>query len=906
MTAGKIQQHIRIEVQGGNGGVKPGDGTVERLVTLKNRGQQRAAIDLWLKPNDASSEPLLQWCSWVPSLPVSLDADTQCEIILQFDIPQTAEPRLYTYAICAEAPQYPGEVIQRPQQLQVLASEQYLEARNEPVFTLDPQTSSEKPFQLAVGETLQVTVQVENRSRQTDRFFLSCPELMASWFDITYPDNITQAGTGVQTEGLPLNPGETGSIRLSLHPPSDTLAGHYFSTVRLKSSIRLDLVFLDVVYFTLGVDDRLSCSLSPTTALIAASTETFAFTVTNSGNVQRWLEAQAQDEAALFTYRFKPQHVQLIAGETATFDLTVKPRKWWRRTWQGAGQEIPFAVELLNAPPQEADQRVDVMEPMVETFNLSGPTIGTLIWKPRPTLLILAFLVVLLLGAFLGLSYWALWQFLVKPSLLPKVADFATAQKTYQDDGETPVRLNWTIQNIGQLKQVRVVRVPDVIDRQTDVQVDPKSQPKLTLQEENQTSSLESLCKLEMLPSKNFSFKPLWQFLYQYKPEIELDRQYENQAIQCRGVPTQVKDEGNYEFKLDVFAQPLAETPEKGQPDQGQSGKEQNVWQALLGLLAPKQADKGQDASKEPKLTLADSKTLKDVIVAPITPAILIFASKVPAYREPELAGTSSPTSGGIKPTSQLPIAPIKLNWTVAGAKKMEALELKVVKVGLNGFVATTSIRYPMSNGIPVALESRCRPQKTLLLCEDVVIDAKTAGQYTFSLSAILLPGQTVPSVNRLGKNAAPIQIKPPLPEIRTFTVNGQDAIENPKQIFTVSPARGVMEVTLAWNVPQVNRMKVELLPAPGVVQPAQSGKLKYSLSPNAGSTTLTLRVTNQVGEVVERAVILETAPFVPSSQSPTLPPPPPPADGSAPGSSPSGPSNPQELPPFELPPKAN
>ena len=887
MTAGKIQQHIRIEVQGSNGGVKPGDATIERFVTLKNRGQQKATIDLWLKANDPSSEPLLQWCSWYPALPLSLEADTQCEVTLRLDVPQTAEPRLYTYAICAEAPQYPGEVIQRPQQLQVLASEQYLEARNEPVFTLDPQTSSEKPFQLAVSETLQVNVQVENRSRQTDRFFLSCPELMPAWFDVAYPDSASQTGTGSQTEGLPLNPGETGSILLALHPPSGTLAGHYFSTIRLKSSNRLDLVFLDVVYFTLGVDDRLQCSLSPTSSLIAASAETFSFTVTNPGNVQRSLGAQAQDEAALFRYRLKPQHVQLLAGEAATFDITVKPRKWWRRTWRGPGQEIPFAVELLNVPLPETDRLLEV-EPLVETFSLPEPTVGALVWKSRPTMLILALLAVLLLGAALGLSYWALWNFWVKPGLLPKVTDFATAQKTYQDDGETPVRLNWTIQNIGQLKQVQVVRIPTATDRPTEVLLTSSPEHGLMLTNDSQQpGQTENVCKLETLPNKNFRFKPLWHFLYSYKPEIKLDRQYEHKAIQCQGVPTQTKDEGNYEFKLDVFAQPLTAASKQEKADSGQ-------------------ADKGQANSSDQKLTLADSKTLKDVSVAPITPAILTFASKVPAYREPELAGASSPTSGGIKPTSQLPIAPIKLNWTVAGAKKIEALELKVVKVSPNGFVATTSIRYPMKNGMPEALGSRCRTQKTLLLCEDVVIDAKTAGQYTFSLSAILLPGQTVPSVNGLGKNAAPIQIKPPLPEIRTFTVNGQDAIENPKQIFTVSSARGVMEVTLAWNVPQVNRMKVELLPAPGVVQPSQSGKLKYSLSPNAGSTTLTLRVTNQAGEVVERAVILETAPFVPSSQSPTLPPPPPPADGSAPGSPPGEPSNPQELPPFELPPKAN
>lgn len=911
MTAGKIQQHIRIEVQGSNDGVKPGDATIERFVTLKNRGQQQATIDLWLKANDASSEPLLQWCSWYPSLPLSLEADTQCEVTLRFDVPPTAEPRLYTYAICAEAPQYPGEVIQRPQQLQVLASEQYLEARNEPVFTLDPQTSSENPFQLAVGETLQVNVPVENRSRQTDRFFLSCPELMPEWFDVTYPDNSTRSGRRLQTEGLPLNPGETGSILLALHPPSGTLAGHYSSTIRLKSSNRLDLVFLDVVYFTLGVDDRLQCSLSPTSCLIAASAETFAFTVKNPGNVHRSLRAQAQDEAALFSYRLKPQQVQILSGESATFDLTVKPRKWWRRTWRGPGQEIPFAVELLNVPPPEADFLLDP-EPQIETFSLPEPAVGSLIWKPRPTMLILALLAVLLLGAVLGLSYWALWNFWVKPGLLPKVTDFATTQKSYQDDGETPVRLNWTIQNIGQLKQVQVVRLPAATDRPVEVLLAFSPEHGLILANDSQQpGQTENVCKLETLPSKNFRFKPLWHFLYSYKPEIQRDQKYANQAIQCQGVPTQTKDEGNYEFKLNVFAQPLAETTGKGQPDQGQSSKKQDFWKSLLGLLFPKQADQGQaekrqDASNESKLTLADSRTLKDVIVAPITPAILTFASKVPAYREPEIAGTSSPNSGGIKPTSQLPTAPIKLNWTVAGAKKLEALELKVVKVGLNGFVATNSIRYPMENGIPEALGNRCRTQKTLLLCEDVVIDAKTAGQYTFSLSAIPLPGQTVPNVNGLGKNAAPIQIKPPLPEIRTFTVNGQDAIENPKQIFTVSPARGIMEVTLAWDVPQVNRMKVELLPAPGVVQPSQSGKLKYSLSPNAGSTTLTLRVTNQVGEVVERAVILETAPFVPLTQSPTLPPPPPPADGSAPGSSPDGSSNPQELPPFELPPKAN
>jgi len=179
-----------------------------------------------------------------------------------------------------------------------------------------------------------------------------------------------------------------------------------------------------------------------------------------------------------------------------------------------------------------------------------------------------------------------------------------------------------------------------------------------------------------------------------------------------------------------------------------------------------------------------------------------------------------------------------------------------------------------------------------------------------------------------------PIKIEAqPVPfDIVEFTVGGVETLTRPKFVIPISGNQAI-PVPLSWKVEGGRDLKVELLPAPGTVPP--EGTLPYELSPEAGTETITLQVTNEAGEQKSRSVTIETiqppppepvemTPLSPPGDTanglPTFEPPPPPQDTSAaqtqtppspspspspsPGTSPSGTEpTPLPLPPGGSPP---
>ena len=883
MTFSSTRPNLSIDAQGSNDGAYPGSEPVERIITVQNRGSETADINLWIRPNDAKSSPLIRWCTMTANeftresltqAPIEQQDDPlqkqeqgfsgvwlpqvkpreSREVILRFNVPLQAEPGFYSYDILAQAPVYGSEQSSRTQQFRVLSSGQDVALRSEPIWSLEPPTSSEQPYSLTAGGTFQINVQVHNCTEVVDRYHLRCPELDVHWFSIEYPEASPDApGLVATTDGLMLNPGELGTIRLTLHPPIHTPAGYSSSSLRLISFVRDNLVLLEIIYLSVAVDDRLIADLQPPFRKIPSTEERFQLNLTNSGNITRDIAVQVNDADSIFDYKLIPEQVQLLPGQNHAILIHPQSRKWWRRTWRGQEQTVEFSVGLNTAPLQEATNSV---RSPVSVDALAGQ----ILWQSR-SVWIRRILLLLLLAGVGGLLYWFLREFVVEPSLEPKILEFSTTEKSYQAGQGNPIRLDWKISNPN-LSEAASDANSEQLERAIVTYYTGDGQPIF-----RQIYLLPELGERREVTCEPGVHQPslmlrMLRPLYGYRSDIA--------TLTCLGLPPQTTPPsdptlapGKYQIKLEVF--PIASS---------------------------------QSSS--------DIRRLKEIeLKPPAAPEITHFYSKSPIYRQ------TSRESGSTLVSSQYPTNPIQLNWIINNAEDIEVLELSYVNVASDGAIQNNQVRYPVKKGIPTELSELCRLREQRLMCENVPTDTANPGQYTFTLTAVMPKGR---NTTRIAKDTEAIEIHPPLPQIQSFSVNGQDVLKNPQVVQILNPARGAVDMTLAWQVENPDQVKVELLPIPGEIDAAKNS-MTYALSPTPGSTMLTLQVTNRAGEMVRRSVTIQTAAFVPpasSSPSPlsssplsdsSAPPtPPPPPDVAVPSS----PLAPDTLPAYELPPRSN
>ncbi|NJR51908.1 MAG: hypothetical protein HC780_22350 [Leptolyngbyaceae cyanobacterium CSU_1_3] len=322
-----VNKPLLIEVSSDSNGQKRGE-TLKQRVIVNNKGTQNAEVDLWIAATDDRSEVILRWCTFGESNPLKLEANSQKIVELTFEIPLEAAIGSYNYEILVDAQtQYPGKLDRRPQQLRILPSDQDAELDTEPLFSLQPATSSTQPFPLLPGETLDVKIKVENRSKRVDRFYVTCPEFDQSWVSIRYPESpLETTGLARETDGLELNPGKSGEIALSIHPTQYTPAGYYFPTVRLTSSIKDSLVLLDVIYLQLMPDERIAVQLNPAVRRVPAESGLFTIDLANLGNVDRKLVLRASDPEHWFAYAIEPFILKLTPGTNQTIALKATPK----------------------------------------------------------------------------------------------------------------------------------------------------------------------------------------------------------------------------------------------------------------------------------------------------------------------------------------------------------------------------------------------------------------------------------------------------------------------------------------------------------------------------------------------------------------------------------------------------
>ncbi|MEB3828977.1 COG1470 family protein [Phormidium sp. CCY1219] len=412
--------------------------TLELRVTITNQGSVSAIIDIFISE---TSDPVREWFL-SPHERLALTPGQASEVVFQVQIPADAIPGTYDYTLVVDAPQhYPEETpIDRPGRLQVMPFIQESRTVSDPTFALLPLTSSVAPAILQPGQPLEIQVQVHNRSDRVDRFYLACTDLPDPWYNTLYPEGFQQAGIVSSTpSGLELNPGEQHQILLYINPPENTPAGIYSPTIRIYSANNPDLVLLDVIYFKITEVYLLNIEFITTLGKVKREAGLFELRFQNLGNTPREIivSAKSADEDEICTYTLAPPQVRLLPGSSAVVGLQVKPTKGWR----------PFYGKLLNFVVELED---------TQNFPLINDRFqGSLFWEPRPWWQFLP-IVILISGSIAALIF-LIWWLLTRPPQRPQLLQFYPESSLYKELNNDAIRLNWTIENLDELKTLRIV-----------------------------------------------------------------------------------------------------------------------------------------------------------------------------------------------------------------------------------------------------------------------------------------------------------------------------------------------------------------------------------------------------------------------------------------------------------------
>ena len=410
--------------------------SVSLHVSLINQGDRGATIDVFIEP---VAQDILSWCP-SPRKRVALDPQQACEVSLLFEIPITALPGSYSYTVVVDAPEhYPEETpIHYSGSLEVLVKEQTAVRSQKPSFSYSPATNPDRPLLIQPGQHQSLSVFASNHSHRVDRFWLHCLDLDKTCFKIRYPHNeLSESGLVSSTDGLELNPGDEGKIMIEFHYPKDMPAGRYSPTLQLVSDNSPEQVFLDLVYLEVKPKFHLSVELETIHGKVDRNPGQYLLRLTNQGNSSRKLavSASSPNEKESCDYVCIPSSIDLSIGETATIDLTVRPKRKWQRPFFGHGSELPFQINLQDLQELPTPEKL----PM-----------GLLVWKARPWWQLLLWLLAGV-GTLSGFGF-LIWFAFFKPAPPPSLATFKPDSANYIEGDR--VRLNWTIANADRIEQL--------------------------------------------------------------------------------------------------------------------------------------------------------------------------------------------------------------------------------------------------------------------------------------------------------------------------------------------------------------------------------------------------------------------------------------------------------------------
>ncbi|APB32787.1 hypothetical protein GlitD10_0475 [Gloeomargarita lithophora Alchichica-D10] len=414
-----------------------GGGMVELQVTVTNRGNVGALIDVVIDP---TSQPLRDWCAQ-PRQRLALSPQQSYEVIFTLHVPEQTLPGTYGYLLVVDAPEHYPEASPVQQQGHVLVQlpAQQTTPVRDPTFLVIPATDPGHPLVLTGGITAGVRVRVQNRSPRVDRFQMECEDIAADWFLVVYPEGIFTLGQ-VQTEPcLELNPGAEGEIELRLQAPVTALAGQYSATVRVRSTNDPGLALIEAVYLEVAPQYAVQVDWQTLRGRVRRQMGLYEISLHNQGNSPRSIgfTARTDREQPWGEFTFDPPLVALVPTQADRVSLAVQPKKG--RPWWGKGAELEFAVLLQdnNDLPLEPERLA-----------------GVLIWEARPWWQ-LALLIALAVLGLAGLAF-LLWWWLLRPPVPPRILAFTTDAASYQIANRDVVRLNWQISQPRQLTSLQI------------------------------------------------------------------------------------------------------------------------------------------------------------------------------------------------------------------------------------------------------------------------------------------------------------------------------------------------------------------------------------------------------------------------------------------------------------------
>ena len=844
--------------------------TFELRVTVTNQGHHSAIINICL---DETSQPLWQWCK-ISTQHVALETQQSSEVVFQIPIPLDTPPGIYSYLLIVDASQhYPEEnPIQHQAKLQVLPPVQSVVRVNDPTFNLLPPSSSHEPIVIQGGATLELEASVFNRSHRVDRFRLTAIDLPRSWWTVIYPEGIQELGLVVETDSLALNPQESATIRLKIHPPLTAQAGQHSSTIRLKSINFPDLVLLDIIYFQIAPINIVDLELQTIVGKVKRTTGKYAIFLHNHGNTLREISLTIREEREVSwcKYTLTQEPIKLLPYSSKSLDLAVKPKKWWRRPWFGKGLPIKFQIDLKDSYQLPLARK---------------QLTGTLIWEARPWWHLVLFL--LSVTGSIAALIMGIWWLFFKPPTPPKILDFAAESSIYQASNQDFIRLHWKIARPREIKSLKLV------GRSPDGKV--TSQPVIYDFSQGIPENLAAFCTLErILNCRNLltDARQAGDYIFELTLASREPKQADSivktntitiqplptpqitqfQATLAKSTKTSLATTGNSNNNIVYLdfavnnAEQLKTIKLAGFDRNGVINyptRKYDVERGLIKQLKPYCQTKNQTlicqkiplsitnpgeyifelaaikATKEGQIDIVDTqKSTPILIVEPELPQLANLISSQPIYQE-EVNN------------------PILLNWDIL--KPEQLAEIKLISRSPEGITNTPLVTYNFSQGIPPELNNYCYLTDTIS-CRNIPTQAQKAGDYIFELMSVtkanpkLIDSKITSDLIRI----EPIPLPPPPPaplEIIAFQINGMEA--PPKYIAKINPEAPNSEVTISWHVLSDPTATIELLPAPGKVE--STGQLSYPLSNQPTTEILTLKVTDKTGKQIERALIIET-----------------------------------------------
>jgi hypothetical protein len=248
-------------------------------------------------------------------------------------------------------------------------------------------------------------------------------------------------------------------------------------------------------------------------------------------------------------------------------------------------------------------------------------------------------------------------------------------------------------------------------------------------------------------------------------------------------------------------------------------------------------------------------------LAGPAQPTVVEFAPDQVIYSE---AGTQVSANG---PAMAPPVteAGIRVSWLIRHPESLQALLLVVKRPDGTTLGGRRFTLGPAEGSAVPTLPEELKPFCQLedqLICQGVPSGMLEVGQYQFELTAV--PANLGDGELPAAKQSEVVNIEPRPVRIAAFTINGREA--QPKYLVPVEPGQQIPGFQVAWRVEGGSTARVELLPSPGSV--GLQGNLSMPLSP-AGTTTVTLRVTDGQNPPLVRAVTFET--FNPRPNQPVI-----------------------------------